>query len=137
MHVEDLAGREVPGDAVAAHRGAEALAAFVARDHSGAHVSVLAAALYPRPGDPEPLGDEDAERADAVVIAGDEDPVAVEPLAEAAVIDAVRGGNDDAHVWRFHRGARAARQPFAMGQVDEDRAVLPEAGRGRIGHFGE
>jgi hypothetical protein len=51
----------------------------------------------------------------------------------AALVDAMPGGKDDAQVGGVDGGARAAAEALAVGQNDEDRPVLPEGGRRRVG----
>ena len=134
VDVEELAWSQAPGDAVGAGRGGEALAAFVARDDGGADVVVLIGGADPLAGGADPLGGEDPEGALAVVVAGNEDPFVVIPFAAGpAAVDAVTGGDHDAEVRRVDRGPRAAGEPFAVTEDDEDGAVLAVAGKGGFG----
>ena len=134
VDVEDLVGGEAPGDAFGAGGGGELLAAFVGGDDGGADIEVLIAVGEPLPGGAEPFGDEDAEGALAVVVAGDEDPLVAVPAAlRPALVDAVAGGEDDAEVGRVDRRPRAAGEAFAVAEREEDRPVLTVAGKGRVG----
>src|SRR6202012_2690426 len=112
-------------------RGGQRLALFVAPDDRRADVEVLVFMAVPGRRRPQPVGGEGAEGAFAVVVPGDEDPLAVRP--DPLVVDAVAGGDDDALAGREPRGAGAAAvaDPGAFG--DEDRAVDAVFGRGRVG----
>src|SRR6202000_20711 len=93
-------------------------------------VEVLVFMRVPGRRRPQPVGGEGAERAFAVAVTGDEDPLAIRP--DALVVDAVAGGDDDALVGRDDRGARAAAEADPGPFGDEDRAVDPVLRFGRV-----
>src|SRR6201999_1468214 len=111
-----------PGrDPVGTDRRRQRLAFFVATDHRRADVEVLVFVPVPSRRRPQPVGGEGAEGAFAVVVPGDEDPLAIRP--DPLVVDAVAGGDDDALVGRDDRGARAAPVTDSGAFGDEDGTV--------------